>query len=364
MTALLAELLEPGRFHFEGSAALAAGVTAALAVAAALVALALRRRGPRALAWPALAEARAAGARRGDPALWLGAALRAAAVLALALAVAGPARRGELPPETRPGLDLVLVVDASASMRALDAEVGGAWRQRIELAREVVARFARARAGAGDRVALVAFGDTAFTLCPLTGDGALLAAALARVEAGMAGNATALGDALALAVKRAAGGSRAGTHVPVTGPAAAPREGRLVVLLTDGRSNAGAVPVDVAAALARAGATRVHAVGIGTRGEVAMAGPTGARELRLARHDLDAETLRAVAGTTGGRYFEARSAADLAAVYAEIDSLERPGRELPARPSGEPRPEPFLAAACLALALELGVARGLLRRTP
>ncbi|HEX2486459.1 MAG TPA: VWA domain-containing protein [Myxococcota bacterium] len=360
MTSLLAELFAPGRFELAPGAAFAAAVVAA----AALLVLARRRRAPRALAWPALAEARAAGARRGDPLGLAAAALRGLALVALALALAGPTRLGEQPPETRPGLDLVLVLDASASMRALDAEVAGAWRPRVELAREVVARFAEARASAGDRVALVAFGDTAFTLCPLSTDGALLAAALARVEAGMAGNATALGDALALAVKRAAGGSRAGEGALVEGPTAAPREGRLVVLLTDGRANAGAVPVEVAAALARANATRVHAVGIGTRGEVAMASPTGGRELRLARHDLDEETLRAVADATGGRYFAARSSADLAAVYGEIDALERTEREAPPRPAGEPRPEPFLAAACLALALELGVARGLARRVP
>lgn len=362
MTAFLAELLAPERFGFEPGLPLALGLAAALAVL--VLAFARRRRAPRALAWPALAEARAAGARRGDPLALLAAALRAVALAALAFALAGPTRRGEHPPETRPGLDLVLVLDASASMRALDAEVDGVWRPRIELAREVVARFAQARASAGDRVALVAFGDTAFTLCPLAGDGALLAAALARVEAGMAGNATALGDALALAVKRAAGGSRGGADALVEGPTATPREGRLVVLLTDGRSNAGAVPVEVAAALARASATRVHAVGIGTRGEVAMASPSGGRELRLARHDLDEDTLRAVAAASGGRYFEARSSADLAAVYAEIDALERAEREAPARGSGEPRPEPFLAAACLALALELGVARGVARRVP
>ena len=272
MTALLGELLDPGRFAFERPLAL----PVALVLALALLALARRRRTPRALAWPALAEARAAGAFRGDPMRLVAGGLRGAALLGLALALAGPTRRGELPPETRPGLDLVLVIDASASMRALDAEVAGAWRQRIELAREVVARFAQARASAGDRVALVAFGDTAFTLCPLATDGALLAAALTRVEAGMAGNSTALGDALALAVKRAGAGSDQDAGALVEGPTAAPRAGRLVVLLTDGRSNAGAVPVEVAAALARASGTRVHAVGIGSRGEVAMASPSGA----------------------------------------------------------------------------------------
>jgi Ca-activated chloride channel family protein len=322
------------------------------------------RRRRAALAGPARAAARAAGALRRDPLAALLTLLRVGCLALLAAVLAGPLRRGEPPPETRAGLDLVLAVDASGSMRALDAEVGGEWRRRLDLARAVVARFAEERAGAGDRVGVVVFGDTAFTLCPLTHDGALVAAALERVEAGVAGESTALGDALALAVKRAAGGSDPSAEVGAPEPQA-PREGRLVVLLTDGRSNSGSIPVDVASALARATGTRVHTVGIGTRGEVAMASRSGrGRELRFERHDLDQETLRAIAALSGGRSFEARSSADLAAVYAEIDALERVERETPSRSGGEPRPEPFLAGARLLLLAEILVGKGAARRLP
>jgi Ca-activated chloride channel family protein len=359
MTGLLAELFAPAGFGLERPLVLA------LVLAGALLALAAAaRRGRASIAWPALAEARAAGARRRDPlALALG-LLRAGAIALLATVLAGPVRRGELPPETRAGLDLVLAVDASGSMRALDTEVDGEWRRRLDLAREVVARFAEERASEGDRVGVVVFGDTAFTLCPLTSDGALVASALARVEAGVAGESTALGDALALAVKRAAGGAGQADATRASSPAA-PQEGRLVVLLTDGRSNAGSVPVDVAAALARATGTRVHTVGIGSRGEVAMARRGGSgRELRFERHDLDTETLRAIAATSGGHAFEARSSADLRAVYAEIDALERVEREALARRTGESRPEPFLAGAGVLLLAELLVGRGAARRIP
>jgi len=337
----------------------------AAALAAALLWLLWTRRAPPpAYAWPALAEAREAGAQRFDllPALLL--ALRAGAVALLALVLAGPLRRGEHAPETRPGLDVVLAVDASGSMRALDAEVAGEWRRRLDLAREVVARFAAQRASAGDRVGVVVFGDSAFTLCPLTHDGALVAASLERVEAGIAGESTALGDALALAVKRAAGGSEEAGEAPDES-LTAPLEGRLVVLLTDGRSNAGAVPVDVASALARATGTRVHTVGIGSRGEVAMASRSGGgRALRFERHDLDVETLRSIAATSGGRSFEVHSSAELAAVYAEIDSLERVAREAPPQSTGDARPEPFVAGAGLLLLGELLLGRAVLRRLP
>jgi Ca-activated chloride channel family protein len=228
-------------------------------------------------------------------------------------------------------------------------------------------------------VGVVVFGDTAFTLCPLTSDAALVAAALDRIEAGMAGESTALGDALALSVKRAAGGSAVGAGRstvdggalapgvaidPVAEARGEPLEGRLVVLLTDGRSNAGTVPVDVAAALARATGTRVHTVGIGTRGVVAMARRGGRRALRFERHDLDMETLAGVAATSNGRSFEAHTSGDLAAVYAEIDALERVERERPAAPAGNARPEPFLAGAGGLLLLEIALVRLALRRLP
>jgi Ca-activated chloride channel family protein len=334
---------------------------AGLAVGLGLLALGLwlaARRPPDALPWPAWPEAEGAGARR-DLGRWLAHMARAAALAALAVALAGPVREHRAPPPPGEGLDLVLVLDASDSMRALDAEIGGEWRTRFALAREVVARFARERAAEGDRVGLVVFGESAFTLCPLASDGALLAAALARAEPGMAGGATALGDALALAVKRVAPEAE-------DRRARGPQAGRVVVLLTDGRSNTGAVPPDVAAALAAARGVRVHTVGIGTTGEVAMQAPerAGGRGLRFERHDLDEATLAAIAGAAGGRFFAARSSAALAEVYAEIDALERVARRPPPRVRRAPRPEPWLAGAGGLLALELLVGRGLRRRIP
>jgi Ca-activated chloride channel family protein len=360
--ALLRELATPGAFSLARP-----WVAAALGVAGALWLVFAWRRPRAAFAWPALAEARAAGALRRDPLAFAAAALRAGALALLAIVLAGPLREGEHPAELRPGLDLVLAVDTSGSMRALDAEVAGEWRRRLDLAREVVSRFAAERASEGDRVGVVVFGDTAFTLCPLTSDAALVAAALDRIEAGMAGESTALGDALALAVKRAAGGSAgdaANAIDPVAEAVVEPLEGRLVVLLTDGRSNAGTVPVDVAAALARATGTRVHTVGIGTRGEVAMASRGGRRALRFERHDLDLKTLAGIAAISNGRSFEAHTSGDLAAVYAEIDALERVERERPVPPAGNARPEPFLAGAGSLLLLEIALARLALRRLP
>jgi Ca-activated chloride channel family protein len=313
------------------------------------------RRRPVALGLPSMAEARRAGARRIDWARGLGAALRIAAVVALGAVLAGPVGVHTSPPEPGHGLDLVLVVDASGSMRALDTHVGGEWRTRLDLARLAVSRFARHRASEGDRVALVVFGDSAFTQCPLTGDGDLLSAALSRVEAGVAGEATALGDALALAVKRA------------TLPGGETAPGRVAVLLTDGRNNAGAVSVEVAIALAKSAGLRVHTVAIGSAGEdVAMetAGSVAGKGLRFERHDVDVDTLERIATASGGRFFEARRASDLEAVYREIDAIERIERPLPPRTRREERPEPLLALAGGFLLVEVGVTRIFRRRLP
>jgi Ca-activated chloride channel family protein len=330
-----------------------------LGIAAVSVLLALRAR-PEAARWPDAALLRAAGARGRDPVRAGALALRAGALALLALVLAGPVGVREAPPEPGSGLDLVLALDASGSMRALDAQVEGEPRTRLELAREVVARFARERAAEGDRVALVVFGDSAFTLCPLTSDGALLAAALGRVEAGVAGEGTALGDALALAVRRAGG-------EPADPAAPGPASGRLVVLLTDGRHNSGSLPVEAATAIAAAARVRVHAVAIGSAGaEVPMApGPGEARlRPRRERHDVDPAVLRAVAVATGGRFFPAQRSPDLAAVYAEIDRLERVARRLPARVRRSARPEPVLAAAGGLVLAEIALARILARRLP
>jgi Ca-activated chloride channel family protein len=345
-----------------------AWLPALLLVATAVVLLALRARPP-ALAWPDAALLRAAGARRSDPVRGAALALRALALAALAVALAGPLGHHASPPEPGSGLDLVLALDASGSMRALDARSEGEPLTRIALARDVVAHFAHARAAEGDRVALVVFGDSAFTLCPLTSDGALLSASLARVEAGIAGEATAAGDALALAVKRA-GGVPDGALAP--GAAATPRipapaAGRVVVLLTDGRHNAGSLSLEAATAIAAASAVRVHTVAIGTAGqEVPMAPAPGELALRprYERHDVDPETLRGVAQATGGRFYHARNPADLEAVYAEIGRLERVSRRLPPRVRRSERPEPLLAAAGGLLLLEIALARVLRRRIP
>lgn len=327
---------------------------------------------PASLGWSALAQIRTAGGRRFDVAGFVSIFLRASCVLALLGVLAGPVGVHQLPPEPGYGLDLVLALDASGSMRALDAEQRGENRTRLALAREVVARFAEHRASAGDRVALVVFGETAFTQCPLTSDGRLLSNALDRVEAGVAGEATAIGDALALAVKRVLGASSLLQGVSGDGAVSSPDEisneqivGRVIVLLTDGRNNAGALSVELATAVAASEGIRVHTVGIGSVGaEVAMASADGHSRggTQFERLDVDTDALRRIANATGGRFFAARTSKDLDSVYREIDALERVARPLPPRVNESDRPEPLLALAGSLLIAEIAAARVFGRR--
>jgi Ca-activated chloride channel family protein len=235
-------------------------------------------------------------------------------------------------------------------MNALDATLKGRRVTRLDLAKRVVADFVRSRHG--DRIGLVVFGENAFTQCPLTADRRLLLDAIERVQVGLAGDATALGEAVGLGVRRLLRASAEGEAA------------RVLLLLTDGRHNAGPLAPETAAEIARLSAIRIHAVGIGTTGSVPFARSGPGEPLRFERVDLDEETLRAVARITGGRFFHARRPEDLGAVAAAIDRLEirpKPAETHYRRVSLVPN---ALLAAFVLLLLESAVTHGLLRRLP
>jgi len=277
-------------------------------------------------------------------------ALRAFALACVGLALAGPAGLVPENPAGGEGLDLVIALDASGSMRALDGVLDGRRVTRLELARRVVADFVRERRG--DRLGLVVFGEHAFTQCPLTVDHRLVLEALARIEVGLAGDATALGEAIGLATRR------------LDVPGSPPDAERVVVLFTDGRHNSGRLAPETAAQIARTRNVRIHAVGIGSEGEVPFAQETPGQPLRFERVDLDRETLQAVASITGGGFFHAERPDDLVDVLFAIDRIE--ARPLPLEPRFR---RASLVPLALALALgallaEAATAHGLLRRLP
>lgn len=320
-----------------------------LACVALLVLLALAA-DPRRLRVPSAGRSAAARWFALDASWILSIALRAAVLALVVATLARPVGLVAENPANGSGVDIVIALDASGSMMALDAELEGRQVPRIELAKRVVAEFVRARTG--DRIGLVVFGEHAFTQCPLTVDHRLVLEAIDRVEVGVAGDATALGEAIGLATRRlSASGGPEDTR-------------RVLVLVTDGRHNSGKLAPKTAASLAHLANVRIHAVGVGTEGLVPFAQPGGETPMHFERVDLDQETLQVVADATDGKFFHARKPEDLREVAAAIDRLEARPIAADAR-FRHASLAPFTLAAALALLLgEAALAHGALRRLP
>jgi Ca-activated chloride channel family protein len=232
-------------------------------------------------------------------------ALLLAALLAwllLLLAAARPQWVGA--PVTLPvsGRDLMLALDVSGSMKVPDL-VAGTEVTRLAVIKEVAGRFITRREG--DRIGLILFGTRAYLQVPLTFDRQTVQALLGEAEIGLAGEQTAIGDAIGLAVKRLRAESG---------------QQRVLVLLTDGASNAGEVDPRQAARLAAAAGLRIYTIGVGAD-RMRVNTLFGARRVNPSA-DLDEATLQAIADTTGGAYFRARDAEGLEQIYQRIDALE------------------------------------------
>lgn len=251
----------------------------------------------------------------------------------LCVAAARPQQLGEAVQPPQAGRDLMLALDLSGSMREPDMELGGRAVDRLTAAKAVLADFLDRRRG--DRVGLIVFGRRAYALTPLTHDLASVRQQLEDSVIGLAGQETAIGDTIALAVKRLR---------------AQPAQQRVLVLLTDGVNTAGLLEPKKAAEIARAEGVRIHTIAFGGEGSLSLFG------LQLpmpgAGDEIDESTLRDIAKGTGGRFFRARDTSQLAGIYAEIDRLEpieRPGQAV--RPRIERYVWPLGAAfACALLA--------------
>ena len=227
----------------------------------------------------------------------------------------------------------MLAVDLSASMGEPDMALGGRSVDRLTAAKAVLADSLDRRVG--DRIGLVVFGDRAFALTPLTLDRDSVRQQLQDSVVGLAGRATALGDAIALSTKRLQAQQVASdTHV--------------LIVLTDGVNTAGALEPDKAAQIARDANVRIHAIAFGGDGGGALS--LFGFQLPMGGDEVDEAGLRRIADLTGGRFFRARDAGELAGIYAEIDALEpvaRQGRAV--RPVIERYPWPLGAALGLGM---------------
>lgn len=231
---------------------------------------------------------------------------RALALLAwclLVLAATRPQWLGEPEDVPRSGRDLLLAVDTSGSMSIQDMQIGNTAADRFSTVQMIASDFIERRAG--DRVGLVLFGSRAYLLTPLTFDLKTVAKQLDESEIGLAGRETAIGDAVGLSVKRLL---------------ERPQDQRVLILLTDGVNNAGALDPQKAIELAVANKVRIYTVGIGAEA-VSVDSLFGSRMINPSA-DLDVAMLTEMADKTGGRFFRARDTAELAGIYREIDKLE------------------------------------------
>lgn len=237
------------------------------------------------------------------------------------------------------GRDLMLAVDLSGSMKIPDMVIGNERVQRIVAIKTVVEDFIKHRKG--DRLGLIVFGTNAYVQAPLTFDLNTVENFLRESQIGFAGEETAIGDAIGLAIKRLRD---------------RPGDRHVLVLLTDGANTAGNVLPAAAAKLAAENRITIYTIGIGAD-ELIIPGPFGnsfgARRVNPSQ-DLDEESLQHIADTTGGRYFRARNPEELAGIYTLLDQLEpitdksqtyRPQRALFYWPLGAA----FLLSALMAL---------------
>lgn len=235
----------------------------------------------------------------------------------LVIAVARPLWMGdpiELPSK---GRDLMMAVDLSGSMQIEDMVLDDKTVDRFTMIQAVVSDFIERRKG--DKLGLILFADHAYLQAPLTQDRRSVAQFLKEAQIGLVGKQTAIGEAIALAVKRF-------DRID--------ESNRILVLLTDGSNNSGSISPEQAAAIAAKRGVKIYSIGVGA--EVMERRTLFGKERVNPSMDLDETQLTALAQTTGGLYFRARNAQELESIYQEIDKLEPISRDqLSYRPQSE-----------------------------
>ncbi len=251
------------------------------------------------------------------------------------------------------GIDIILALDISESMRAEDVKDAN----RLETAKSVIRDFLKHRES--DRVGLVVFSGESYTLCPLTLDYTLLIEILEGVEVALGGqlkDGTAIGDAIATTTNR--------LQVPETTKKIS--TGRIVILLTDGENNAGSIDPGTAASLAQSIAIKVYTIGMGKEGGalIPYEDTTFGKRYREVRTYLDEETLKRIANITGGKYFRATDVQSLRHVYTEIDQLEKTEFKVVDYREEKEMAAYFLIPAALLFGLEVLLCNTVLRKIP
>lgn len=266
-----------------------------------------------AVSFPSTSTAKAVGAK---PKSKIGSLLISLALLALSLLILALARpqfgKGHTEVETS-GIDIILAIDVSSSMEALDFELDGERVNRLAAVKDTVAKFIKERPN--DRIGLTAFAGRPYLVSPLTHDHDWLLQRLKSIDIGQVEDGTAIGSAIA----------SSSNHL-----SASDAKSHITILLTDGNNNAGKVSPMTAAEAAETLGIKVYTIGAGTRGEapIPVEDAFGRRSFQMAKVDIDEKTLTEIANLTGGLYFRATNTSSLADIYQEIDQLETTTRKL------------------------------------
>ncbi|NMC62954.1 MAG: VWA domain-containing protein [SAR324 cluster bacterium] len=260
-------------------------------------------------------------------------ALRFLSLIFLIIALARPQYVQGFTEIEASGVDVMLVLDVSGSMEALDFELDGKRSNRLDVVKSVTRDFIRARPN--DRIGIVAFAARPYVASPLTLDHDWLLNRLDSLKVGSIEDGTAIGSALATASDRLQSQES---------------KSKLVILLTDGMNNSGKVAPLTAAEAAKALGIKVYTVGAGTKGEVPI--PTvdefGRKRLMRANVDIDEVTLKQISEKTGGLFYRATDTKSLASIYQEINKLEKTTRKMKQFSSSK---ELFTVLSWLTLAL-------------
>ena len=205
------------------------------------------------------------------------------------------------------GVDIVLAIDTSGSMQALDFKKNETQVTRLSVVKDVVAEFVKNRET--DRIGMVVFGANAFTQCPLTLDQNILLSFLDKLKIGMAGDATAIGSAIGISARRLKD---------------LKSKSKVIILLTDGRNNSGAISPLQAAEIAKSLDIKVYTIGVGKRGKAPfLVDSIFGKRLIYQNVDIDEEVLNKISKMTDAKYFRATDLKSLKDIYKQIDLLEK-----------------------------------------
>lgn len=234
--------------------------------------------------------------------------LKYIALVLLIIGMARPQSGSQKSEITTKGINIIIALDLSGSMAALDFKINNKIVTRLEAVKGVVKDFIIKRDG--DRIGMVVFGTNAFTQLPLTRDYNTISFMLSKLKIGAAGQSTAIGDAIGISLKRLKDVNS---------------KSNIIILLTDGKSNAGEISPEIAAEIAAEQEVKIYTIGVGTKGEAPflVKNAFGGDKYVYQKVDIDIDMLKLIAKKTKGEFFKADNTKSLNEIYNMIDRLEK-----------------------------------------